>query len=104
VPEVSPSRYLVTANWDDVPHLSAKMKAELLASTPRHMRDARSKGIPTMGSGLIFPVAEEDIVCAPFAIPAHWPQINGLDFGWDHPFAATSLAWDRDADRIYVTI
>ena len=103
MPEVSPSRYLVTANWNDVPHLTQKMKDELLESTPKHMRDARSKGIPTMGSGLIFPVDESAIECAPFAIPSHWAQINGLDFGWDHPMAAANLAWDRDADCVYVT-
>jgi terminase large subunit-like protein len=26
-----------------------------------------------------------------------------MDFGWDHPFAAVELAWDRDADVTYVT-
>ena len=26
-----------------------------------------------------------------------------LDFGWDHPTAAVRLAWDRDADIVYVT-
>jgi hypothetical protein len=26
-----------------------------------------------------------------------------MDFGWDHPFAAVELAWDRDTDTIYVT-
>lgn len=103
MPEVSASRYLVTANWDDVPHLSQKMKDELLESTPKHMRDARSKGIPTLGSGRIFPVDESEIMCDPFAIPAHWVQIGGLDFGWDHPSAAARIAWDRDSDVIYVT-
>jgi hypothetical protein len=29
-------------------------------------------------------------------------QINGVDFGFDHPFAAINLAWDR-ADVIYIT-
>ena len=47
-------------------------------------------------------MTEEDITCAPFEIPAHWPQIVGIDFGWDHPFAACRIAWDRDADCIYV--
>src|SRR5690606_35001448 len=68
-----------------------------------HEREARTKGIPTLGSGLIFPVLEEDIIVQPFDIPAHWVQIGGLDFGWDHPTAATCLAWDRDADVVYVT-
>jgi hypothetical protein len=26
-----------------------------------------------------------------------------MDFGWDHPFAAAELAWDRDTDTVYVT-
>ena len=25
-----------------------------------------------------------------------------MDFGWDHPFAAVELVWDRDADIVYV--
>ncbi|WP_322097356.1 hypothetical protein [Pelagibius sp. Alg239-R121] len=36
-------------------------------------------------------------------IPAHWPVLGALDFGWDHPTAAVKLAWDRDADCLYVT-
>ena len=66
-------------------------------------RDARTKGIPALGSGRIFPISESDITVAPFEIPSHWPQIAGLDFGWDHPTAAAKLAWDRDNDVIYVT-
>jgi hypothetical protein len=56
-----------------------------------------------MGSGRVFPVAESMVSCAPFEIPKHWPVIGGLDFGWDHPFAGVTLAWDRDADCVYVT-
>ena len=25
-----------------------------------------------------------------------------MDFGWDHPFAAAKVAWDRDSDTAYV--
>jgi hypothetical protein len=96
------SRYTVVATWDDVPHLTQEQKDELWSSVPPHERDARAKGIPTMGSGLIYPVREEDITCEPRDIPRHWPRIIGLDFGWDHPTAAVLLAWDRDYDRIYV--
>ena len=38
----------------------------------------------------------------PFPIPPHWVRICGLDVGWDHPTAAVWLAWDKDADVIYV--
>lgn len=96
------SRVVTSMTIDDAEHYSPEERAKIIASYPAHEREARSKGIPTLGSGLIFPVLEEEIICKPFAIPAIWPQINGLDFGYDHPFAAVNLAWDRDADIVYV--
>jgi hypothetical protein len=65
--------------------------------------EARAQGLPRMGSGRVFPIAEAEITCKAFPVPEHWPQIGGLDFGWDHPTAAVSLAHDRDADIVYVT-
>lgn len=101
VPE-SDSKYTVNAGWNDIPHLDEKTKAELLAATPVYLRDARSKGLPALGEGVVFPIPDEAITIAPFAIPAHWPRICGLDLGWDHPTAAVWLAWDRDTDTIYL--
>lgn len=95
-------KYLQSITWDDVPHLSEQDKADMLASYPKHEHDARSKGVPFAGSGLIFPVDEKDIVIEPFEIPRHFACIGGMDFGWDHPFAAVKLAWDRDKDIIYL--
>ena len=97
------SRHVVSMTIDDVEHYTAEEKARIIASYPAHEREARTKGIPTMGSGRVFPVAEEKIKIDPCPIPKHWAQINGLDFGWDHPFAGVNLAWDRDADCVYVT-
>ena len=34
--------------------------------------------------------------------PLHWARIGGMDFGWDHPFAAVQPVWDRDSDCVYV--
>jgi hypothetical protein len=48
-------------------------------------------------------VQEATITCDPIDIPTHWPRIGGMDFGWDHPFAAVDLAWDRYTDTVYVT-
>lgn len=93
----------MTATWDDVPHLSQSQKDELWAALPAHEREARSKGVPGLGEGAIFPVSDESIFVDPFPIPKHWRQIGGLDFGYDHPFAATKLAHDLDDDVIYVT-
>jgi hypothetical protein len=96
------TRYVGMCSWDEVPHLSQAQKDELWSSIPAHQRDARSRGIPVLGSGRVFPVAEEDITCEPFPIPKHWPRIGALDFGWDHPTAAVDIAWDRDNDIVYI--
>lgn len=88
------------AGWDDVPHLSEAERARLLAATPPYLRDARSRGIPALGAGAIFPMAVEDITCPAFVVPRHWPKAYGLDVGWK----ATAVlwgAWDRETDTIY---
>lgn len=101
--EDSPDRIVTTMTIDDAEHYSPEERARIIASYPPHEREARTKGIPSLGSGLIFPVLEEEIVIDPIPIPPHWVQIGGLDFGWDHPTAAAHLAWDRDADVVYLT-
>jgi phage terminase large subunit-like protein len=101
--EKSEDRSVVTMTIDDAEHYTPEERARIIASYPAHEREARTKGIPALGSGRIFPVLEENITVEPFDIPKHWVQIGGLDFGWDHPTAATNLAWDRDADIVYVT-
>lgn len=97
------SRHFVQMTIDDAEHYTPEQRQAIIDSYPEHEREARIKGIPSMGSGRVFPVAEESIVCDPCIIPAHWVQITGIDFGWDHPFGAARLAWDRDNDTIYVT-
>src|SRR5574343_520686 len=98
-----PGTHVTTMTIDDAEHYTPEQRAAIIASYPAHERDARTKGIPTLGSGRIFPVAEETIKVDPFEIPRHWVQICGIDFGWDHPSAAVRIAWDRDNDIIYVT-
>lgn len=93
---------LVTATWDDAPHMTAEVKDQRLSAMPAHEREMRSKGVPLMGSGLVFETPESEIAVEPFPIPRHWPQITGIDFGWDHPFGASKLAWDRDQDIVYI--
>jgi phage terminase large subunit-like protein len=91
----------VMAGWDDVPHLSAEQKARMLANCEVHLRDARSKGIPSLGSGAIYPVPEEQIVVDDFEIPKHWPRSYGLDVGWNCT-AAVFGAIDRETDTAYL--
>jgi phage terminase large subunit-like protein len=101
--EESEDRAVTSMTIEDAEHYTPEERAKIIASYPAHEREARTKGIPSMGSGLIFPVLEEDIVIEPIAIPPIWPQIIGMDFGYDHPFGAVNLAWNRDADTVYLT-
>lgn len=93
--------YMKNATWRDAKHLSPEDQARLMASYRAHERDARTKGIPMLGEGAVFPVSDEEISVKAFEIPAHWARIKGCDFGMDHPAAGVELAWDRDTDIIY---
>lgn len=94
--------HVTTMTIQDAEHYSPEQRAAIIASYPAHEREARAMGIPTLGSGRIFPVAEEVIRELPVTLPNHWPRICGLDIGWDHPTAAVWLAWDRDTDTVHV--
>lgn len=100
--EKAPGTHVTTMTIEDALHYTPAQRAAIIAMYPAHEREARTKGVPTLGSGAVFPVAESMIVIPPMQIPDFWPRINGLDFGWDHPTAASQLAWDKDADVIYV--
>lgn len=97
------TKHVTRMTIHDAEHYTKEQVEEIIAGYPEHERDARAKGIPVLGSGRIFPLKDEDIACEPFQVPDHFAQINGLDFGWDHPQAGINLAHDRDADVVYVT-
>jgi len=96
------SRHVTSMTIDDALHITPERRNEIIASYPPHEVEARTMGIPVLGSGKIYPVTEESISVEAFAVPKHWALIGGLDFGWDHPTAGVELAWDRDTDTIYV--
>src|SRR5215831_53302 len=100
--EKSEDRHVTSMTIDDVEHYTAEEKQRIIASYPKHELEARTKGIPVLGSGRIFPVEETKIAIEHRDFPSHWPRIGGMDFGWDHPFAACELVWDRDTDTAYV--
>jgi len=100
---ITPTSAIVFLGIDDAEHYTDEMKAELLTRYPQHERKARLYGIPQLGSGAVYPVPEENIRTDTVPIPAHWPRIAAIDFGWDHPTAAVEVAWDREADCVYIT-
>lgn len=93
---------ITTMTIHDAGHYTAQQRAAIIASYPAHEREARSMGVPTLGSGRIFPIPDDDIKEATFSIPKHWPRIAGIDFGWDHPTAVAWVAYDRDTDTAHV--
>jgi phage terminase large subunit-like protein len=76
------AKYLIIATWDDAPHLTEKQKEAYYAALPPHQKEARSKGIPTLGSGSIYPILEANITVDDFGIPSHWLKCYSLDVGW----------------------
>lgn len=101
-----PGQMLVIAGLKDArhpdgrTHLDEKRITQLLAAYPPHEREMRRTGVPIFGSGQVFPVPDDWIVCDPFPLPAHLFHIGGLDFGSggnNHPTAAARMAFDRDS-------
>ena len=93
---------MLSAGWNDAPHITKEVAAQILASLPPHEREMREKGIPMVGSGLVFPVPEDKLSIEPFAIPDHWRRISGIDFGFDHATAWVELAYNPEDDIVYV--
>lgn len=92
---------MVAASWADAPHLTEKDKADLLSAYPPHQRDARTQGIPALGSGAIYPVPESDFLIEPFILPIHWPRAYGFDVGWNKT-AGIFGAYNIDEDILYL--
>jgi len=92
---------ITQCGWDDVPHLDESAKATLLSKLMPYQRDARTRGVPALGAGAIYPVPESDIVEDDFRIPDHWPRCYALDVGWNRT-ACIWGAWDRENDVVHL--
>lgn len=92
---------MIQCTWDEVGHLTPAMIADMMASLPPHQRDARSKGIPALGSGAIYPIPESDFLVDPFELPKHWRRGYSLDVGWNKT-AALWGAIDDETDIVYI--
>ena len=99
--EISKEKWVTVCTMYDVPHLDPEKIEEYLKSVPKYQREARSKGIPILGSGAIYPVSEESIFEEPFAIPKHWKKAYGMDVGWNRT-AAVWGAMDPDTNTVHL--
>lgn len=97
----SGGKFVINATWDDAPHLSKKAKDLLWAEIPPYQREARTRGIPQLGSGAIYPISEEDVTVEDFEIPVWYKRAFGFDHGWNNT-AAVWGAYDDSTDILYV--
>lgn len=99
--DLGKSKAVVQAGWDDAAWLKEEDKKRMLDDTPPHLRAARSKGIPALGSGNVYPIPFEEISVAPFKIPDHYKRMYALDVGWNRT-ACLWAAQDPDTEVIYI--
>lgn len=96
-----PPKWVSLIGWDDAPHLSEAAKQVLEAGIPTYQLDARKRGIPVLGAGVIYPVPEEEYLVDDFEVPKHWLRAYGLDVGWNWT-AAPWGAYDQETDTWYL--
>ena len=92
---------IVQAGWDDAPWLEEDTKNRILESSEPHLRETRRTGVPSMGSGNVYPMSLESMMVNPFEIPRHWKRIYALDVGWNRT-AALWGAIDPSSDTLYI--
>lgn len=95
------SKQIVMAGWKDAPHLGEEERAEMLAACEPHLRRARSEGVPSLGSGAVYPVIETEIVVEPMQIKPWHYRVYGMDVGWNYT-AIVWAAWDKETDIVYL--
>jgi phage terminase large subunit-like protein len=86
-------------------HLNAATRAQLEEVYLPHEREMRIRGLPVLGSGAVFPLAIETVLCDPFPIAPAMPRICGLDFGrggQNHATAGVWMAFDPESKSAWV--
>lgn len=99
-----PGTKLIQMTIDDADHYTQEERDAIIRDYLPHEREARANGIPMLGSGKVFTTEESFLLESPLTeVPDSWKQIVGLDFGWDHPTAATRLVYNPEDDVIHIT-
>lgn len=103
----NPDKFLTCLSVYDSPHYTPEKLRKLegrYSGLSEAERQARMNGIPTMGSGVVYPIDNNELYWdTQGEIPKHWERIGGLDFGrGEHPTALVWLARDPSTDTVYL--
>jgi Terminase large subunit, T4likevirus-type, N-terminal len=72
------TKHITRMTIEDAEHFTSEERQAIIDAYPEHGREARTKGIPSLGSGRVFPISEDSILVDAFTIPKPWFQIVGL--------------------------
>ena len=103
--EPSADRSVHRIAGSEVKHISAARREEMAGSYSDAERETRLEGTPQLGAGPVFPLELlPGLVQAfnPDTLPSWARWCVGIDFGFDHPFAAVFIAWAHDTGDIWV--
>ena len=100
------SKFVTMIGHDDVPHLnepviSKEEREALFADMEEHERIARETGRPSLGSGAIYPIPEDQLFIDPIPIPDWWEYAYAIDPGWNVT-AGLIGARNPDTDQHYL--
>jgi phage terminase large subunit-like protein len=107
-------RFLVEPSSDRQPfritsteakHITPERRAELVGEYSDAERETRLEGTPQLGTGPVFPVELLSGLIRSFNpddLPSWARHVVGIDFGFDHPFAAVYIAWDHQSGQVWV--
>lgn len=100
--DLKTGQFMISASWEDAPHLTDAVKEQLMSVYTPAERAMRVSGQPSIGTGVVFPIKVDDIIIEPIDIPEHWFKIIGIDLGFDHPNGTAAMAWDNETDTYYL--
>lgn len=101
IEDITTSKAIIQAGWDDAAWLSEESKVQMEADTEPHLRAARRSGRPSMGSGNVYPIALESMLVTPFQIPPYYKKMFAFDVGWNRT-ACLWAAIDPQTDIVYI--
>jgi phage terminase large subunit-like protein len=103
--EHSSDRAVFRIPSEEAKHISPERRSVLADEYSDAERESRIEGTPQSGSGPVFPIELLPAMVKPFnpdAIPPWARWIVGVDFGFDHPFAAVLIAWLPETGELWV--